>query len=1236
MYGREGYLDPAKHILQLMRSFSGSNSKSNEDLSEKNIAKTSKTQGPVLIHSTNTDNRNATSFSQPALLVQQFENAQNAAVVPASFALTSSDGTAKNQSSTDPEPMDLQVECPAELGIQPHQEADMEKLNDPYSFNEIYSPPRIKQSDFNTSLNKSTENKLQIIRSDKNMPTLTSADILRSSDITNQLPNENHCNSKPHSFDTQDVGTPDEIVRTEENQLVCDKGFKRNLRNEGDDEVTENCAGTFVNHDMEETVTLSEHPISDENDSDSTVAIPEDAEERIKFFSKYKNSSPTVDYILQEAAMEANPLNLVSEETKATMEVLGLDKSALQYTSPRVIYAYAEKKMWKPYWNKTKTELRSRLYPSLIEKVLKDSKVACSFHSKNVKRLRDARWIYMAYGHCPCGMNIKCAIGKFTDTELLPLRIVFSGGFSLDSKKATGRQIRNLDRDRIKERLKHDTAKKVFLTDISHVETTRVLHKNQYGNLAVYQKIKMEAKRIGKMPKTFEDKDVDIVNEEFKKDENFKCCKKNGVEGFIQLYYKKPYFIEMFGPQQVRITNTHLQEADLFFDATGRIVKKPFVESKRVLLYSLLGKSDNLPKTLPLCEFLSNKHDTLTIKGGLEKFLISVESETGQSFLPRRMCCDFSFALIHASVQAFNKMELSDYITKMWNCLFENQPMDEKLCCIKLCSSHLIHAFSKNISRKESCRKKRDLAKHVFACFIQTKNLNEYQVYLKNFILLFDDPSTDEETAMKLSENFQKHNFPILEVMSQNFIGGAEDNFFELNMKKDPKLQREKSPYYVHFKDLRLKYYLEKGESEKCTNPCYSREIVDVFQDFYVAYLPLWSDCFPSRGEHMCNAHCESYFHMHKNIFHPEVNQYSAEYLKEHGKIISGMYREALTGVQKTVRKKRETKKKDEESSVIAKEKWKKSRVPRYLLPTLPTVQEEEIPLVREEKIPPSSLSEEQCTSQCTEKQEVEEITLVDESDEIHASPAKDEGFLKMNLLYEDYLNLAPGQWIYDPIMVHFGMSRSCRNAKDESLDVIHPSYCMIAADAENADICFSSEIRKHVRKNCKRLAVPVCFGVHWFAMAVDTEKKTLQVFDSGIVKQYISTKHLIYAAERFRESLIDLYPEALEWRISIGDCCQQSNDFDCGVHTMVNIRDFLRFGETRVTNEQQINEERKSILEDLLTETKEGIEVLNYCHANHCSYISRLRDLNMSKIAISRKTEIDKANHEISEVGEK
>jgi hypothetical protein len=143
------------------------------------------------------------------------------------------------------------------------------------------------------------------------------------------------------------------------------------------------------------------------------------------------------------------------------------------------------------------------------------------------------------------------------------------------------------------------------------------------------------------------------------------------VAGYIQDIGLYPFHGSFFTR---RVIEAFIQETKnsndviLHFDSTGGSVAPipGAIDRKTVYLYSLVMSNGSLP----VFEFLTTWHRAFAVQNQLNVFLRSIRLlNNGQNATANYVVIDYSMALIHACVMAFNKCSLKSYLHRCWRIL---------------------------------------------------------------------------------------------------------------------------------------------------------------------------------------------------------------------------------------------------------------------------------------------------------------------------------------------------------------------------------------------------------------------------------------------------------------------------------------------------------------------------------------------------------------------------------------
>jgi len=126
-----------------------------------------------------------------------------------------------------------------------------------------------------------------------------------------------------------------------------------------------------------------------------------------------------------------------------------------------------------------------------------------------------------------------------------------------------------------------------------------------------------------------------------------------------------PFYVHIYTEEQLNVLNK--KDIIVHFDATGSVVRKPKgVKCKRVLYYAIVVNKNN--SILPIAEMISSVYDTIAISIFLKQFQHFVRSKTFAWPL-FSVIVDWSWALMNAIFNEWNKMTISQYLEEVYSIL---------------------------------------------------------------------------------------------------------------------------------------------------------------------------------------------------------------------------------------------------------------------------------------------------------------------------------------------------------------------------------------------------------------------------------------------------------------------------------------------------------------------------------------------------------------------------------------
>lgn len=146
------------------------------------------------------------------------------------------------------------------------------------------------------------------------------------------------------------------------------------------------------------------------------------------------------------------------------------------------------------------------------------------------------------------------------------------------------------------------------------------------------------------------------------------------------MHVASPFTVQAMSKGQACLL-AHAQVNDLYFDATGSVIRKQ-PNQKRVLYYTgVIGTEFG---TIPLFEMATAVHTTASIKNFLTNVRSFISKEIGHWPVVKTITTDFSLAILNAFSLSWNDVDLIDYV----NICFDGE--HEKMIYLQLCAAHVI------------------------------------------------------------------------------------------------------------------------------------------------------------------------------------------------------------------------------------------------------------------------------------------------------------------------------------------------------------------------------------------------------------------------------------------------------------------------------------------------------------------------------------------------------------------
>ncbi|XP_056613419.1 120.7 kDa protein in NOF-FB transposable element [Triplophysa dalaica] len=397
---------------------------------------------------------------------------------------------------------------------------------------------------------------------------------------------------------------------------------------------------------------------------------------------------------------------------------------------------------------------------------------------------------------------------------------------------------------------------------------------------------------------------------------------------YIQFVAMSPFITHMYSVDQLQLLKDFQKEGKLFLylDATGTVVAKP-KDCKSILYYALCCPVISTTETtvVAVAEMLSSDQSTPTIQHWLTCLSRDYCKMFRQHLHPQKVETDFSWAIIHACIQAFCQIDVHTYLQR---CL---QVTEGKIKCsftvVHICAAHMIKILCCKVSKVKCGKPTKDLFLYSMALLQNATTLNEIKALLTDIGTVFSEAT---HTNCQESINNLK-----TAIENQSIIADVETEITpteeaDLFTDTTPKTIRHDSPFVRCFEDV-LSGTTRKRQTRKAfvapPNPYYCPGLIDIVSR-YLATLPLWTGIMLNQlgRTRDTNSEAENWFRTTKTIvLKNQLHRRPGDFIQTMQEFISGRVRGVkITKIRQGVLKNKELTEIDQPLS--QEEKWGKKR----------------------------------------------------------------------------------------------------------------------------------------------------------------------------------------------------------------------------------------------------------------------------------------------------------------------
>lgn len=264
-----------------------------------------------------------------------------------------------------------------------------------------------------------------------------------------------------------------------------------------------------------------------------------------------------------------------------------------------------------------------------------------------------------------------------------------------------------------------------------------------------------------------------------------------------------PFNIKMYSSEQLTVLKSQASDSYLpliYFDATGGVVRNPIPSfKKRIYFYTAVTQIVKSKRIFPIFSMISACHDSNTIFKLLNDFRYFCEEN---KYWPAfsGIVSDFSFAILHAAIKAFNKCTFLEYLEKCYRaCENEYSLKSLNIVGVYLCCAHFMKMAAKDIDKISKSEDQRKYFKNVIAATILINNLIDFDDFVVNvYVLLMSTTNNHNvENAQVTFNKIINSNKENIKINAQIMDSNIGDN----NAVQNDSLYKS-SPFYKRFFNL--------------------------------------------------------------------------------------------------------------------------------------------------------------------------------------------------------------------------------------------------------------------------------------------------------------------------------------------------------------------------------------------------------------------------------------------------
>jgi len=611
---------------------------------------------------------------------------------------------------------------------------------------------------------------------------------------------------------------------------------------------------------------------------------------KFKQYDEKSTTNETSDSIAEDSTTDEN--NTTDSENAIFKKCLqkGLNKInfSISFSKEKWMKIKPQEKMRKDgvfYYH-----LQSGWTDAFVEKIWNECKLPCTYCFSEEKIYKEIQRSYIKIrGYCKecknqlVGRCLKYPVDD-NDDVIFYICTLDTRGIIHKSK----RRLAGSERKRIKEQLQCQNAVQWRRENAKEIMNYGDEEPAHLYNLNVLRKARQEAKDNKLGLKSSINLFDSILN--LKNDVEFHMSIRDiGFDKF-HVFFWSPEQIDLF-------KDVMKLKMPLSIDATGSIVKKIIrlynngkQKSGHIFLYVAVTHIET--QIIPVCQMLSEKHDTNFILYWLNYWLNSI----GEEYRPLEVTTDRSLALQNACCLAFNNMTYKKYLENCFK-LLKNETSDVPNCYIRIDIAHLIRSVSQWKCWKGQHKRIKDFYMRCIGLLSKIQNFSDFNNMLLSILIVcqtnYDESHSQcAESRKWLINKIQKHEFNDFQQYDKSFKNTVQTENENLLYVQIENLVR-------HIEEIRNQVSIKQDDTnpnfDLTPNPYYFPDITKNLIDLSVQF-PAWTNVmrhiFPSSSDIATSARSETYFgDIKQNVLEKQKPIRADKFLIKYMRTLTGIMR---------------------------------------------------------------------------------------------------------------------------------------------------------------------------------------------------------------------------------------------------------------------------------------------------------------------------------------------------------